>query len=141
MGEIVLPGSMRLDGASGAQLAAASAEIEKREEAKQLDAEIQGRLHFLPPYRDDAPVCDAIVAQGTEPTPTRHHGVIQFPAWSHGRRIGPECVRFLRGLNVCGRVVQDLAAAVALGIVRPDVARTYVEKAALPPLDEQSADE
>lgn len=133
MSDIILPGNLDTKGASGAQLAAASVALEKRQEAEQLDVEIKGRLNFYAPYHDDAPVCDAAITQGAEPIPTRFHEVIQLPAWSYGQCIGPACVRFMLGLNVCGRKVQDYAAAVALGLTTQESVRDLLKRAALPP--------
>lgn len=110
-------------------------EIEKAEEREALNAEFAGRLSPLPPYRDDAPVCDAAWWQNANGLLTKHHGVLQMPEWTHGRCIGPACVRFMKTLNVCGRLVQDYAAAAAIGAMDPREARAAVQAAALPPED------
>ena len=131
---IQLPGAIDVSGKlSAADLEAAA----KRQEAGELDAEIKGRLNFVEPYQPGAPVCDAAITQGAEPVPTRYHGAIQLPAWSYGQCIGPRCVRFMSGLNLCGRKVQDYAAAVALGLLSVEAARMSLTQAALPP--EESA--
>lgn len=130
MSEIILPGNIDIGKELNPQQLA---EIEKQQEQHALNAEIAGRLCPIPPYHPEAPVCDAAWWQNTEGVQTKHHGKLQFPVWSHGRCIGPACVRFMPDLNVCGRLVQDYAAAVAAGVLSPDAAKEAILEAALPP--------
>jgi len=107
-------------------------EAEKAQEREELNTEIAGRLSPLPPYHAEALVCDSAWWQNVDGIHTKHHGVIQAPVWSHGRCIGIACNRFVATPGICGRRLQDLASAVALGVLTKAEAKAIVKAEALP---------
>jgi len=103
------------------------------QEAALLEASVHAALPLAGGYHPDAPLCDTAWYLHSLPTQTQHHAVVALPAWAHGRCIGPACVRFVAALSVCGRLVQDYAAAVAVGVMTAAEAKEAVRAAALPP--------
>lgn len=126
---IILPSNLGADAtakaAAGEQLPpGALAQAEKNQEAAALTEKIEAIINTtVVPYKDDAPLCDAMTNTEAVAEQTRHHGAVSVPAWSHGRCIGSACNRFktVNGHPICGRALQDLAAAKNFGITNAEI--------------------
>ncbi len=101
------------------ELRAASAAAEQREIVAEIESVM---LTELAPYKDDAPVCDAMAELQSVAKETTYHKIVQMPAWAHGRCIGAACGRFKQTPlgPICGRALQDLAAMKELGLMDRD---------------------
>ena len=103
----------------------AAAAAEQREIVSAIDA-VMGTS--IAPYKDDAPICDAMTELQAVAQETDYNKVVQMPAWAHGRCIGDACARFksVGGKPICGKALQDLAAATSLGVtIGGDVEREF----------------
>ncbi len=100
--------------------------VAAQREAAEIEADIEDTVNSeVLPYKDDAPICEDLVSLRMVGRRTEHlalvdpqSAVVAVPAWARGRCIGPACARWkvVSGNPICGKALQDLAAAQDLGL-------------------------
>jgi hypothetical protein len=109
-----------------------------KQEGEQLEAEIEDTTNTdMLPYKEDAPACEDFSGTRAIARMTEHFEVVQMPAWTHGRCIGPSCARFksVNGEPICGKALQDLAAAKELGMLKDEDVEVELARWAYPPTE------
>lgn len=153
--KIALPGDVSPEEAKKLAQGSAAKEMDLRRVAAQKEADaLEEEIEYVTntevmPYKDDAPLCEDFNGTRAVGRPTEHialidpqQAVVPMPAWTHGRCIGPECARFktVGGSPICGKALQDLYAAVNLGVTKDgDVDREF-ERWAYPPEEDERAE-
>lgn len=127
MGEQPVPAEMR----------ASAARAEEREIIERING-VMGTE--IVPYKDDAPICDAQTELQAIAQETDYNKVVQMPAWAHGRCIGAACGRWTETSQgpICGRALQDLAAAYAMSFITSEQIDAHFAKWAYPSKPEAS---